>query len=178
MEVNVKVTVDLGDRTMSLLGGVMAANNGIAKATDTVNKVLAKDDDEPAGQTTVAPAEKPAAPRSRRTKEQIGDDESKKIGAAEQKVVKVQAPKPEDDAASTDFASLSDEDKIDVLRTKVASHTKKGKSADIRFMLAQFDASTVSQNNPLKPEDYNAFNEALDRYSAGESVTDIFPELN
>lgn len=171
MEVNVKVTVDLGDRTMSLLGGVMAANAGIAKATDTANKVLEKYADEPAEQATAAPAEKPT--RSRRTKDQIAAETAKPAPAKEP--VKVEAPEEE---AAPDFASLSDEDKIDVLRTKVASHTKKGKSADIRFMLAQFDASTVSQNNPLKPEDYNAFNEALDRYGAGESVTDIFPELN
>lgn len=171
MEVNVKVTVDLGDRTMSLLGGVMAANAGIAKATDTVNKVPEKYADEPAEQATAAPAEKPT--RSRRTKDQIAAETAKPAPAKEP--VKVEAPEPEE--AATDFATLSDEDKISALRTKVAMHTKKGKSADIRFMLAQFDARTVSQDEPLKPEDYDAFNEALERYGAGESVTDIFPEL-
>lgn len=176
MEVNVKVTVDLGDRTMSLLGGVMAANAGIAKATESCTKVLEKYAEEPAEQTNetaAAPAEKPT--RTRRTKEQIAAETAKPAPVKEP--VKVEAPEPEEEAAP-DFATLSDEDKVGALRTKVSQYTKKGKSADIRFMLAQFDARTVSQDEPLKPEDYDAFNEALERYGAGESVTDIFPELN
>lgn len=168
MEVNVKVTVDLGDRTMSLLGGAMAANAGIAKATDTVNKVLVKYADEPAEKSDAPQPEKPT--RTRRTKEQIA-------AAPTKEPVKVEAPEPKEEAAP-DFATLSDEDKVGALRTKVSQYTKKGKSADIRFMLAQFDARTVSQDEPLKPEDYDAFNEALERYGAGASVTDIFPELN
>lgn len=45
MDVNVKVTVDLGDKTMSLFGGFIAANNAVTAAADTVLKKYA---DEPA----------------------------------------------------------------------------------------------------------------------------------
>lgn len=48
MEVNVKVTVDLGDKTMSLFSGFMSANQAVAKAADTAGKVLKKYADEPA----------------------------------------------------------------------------------------------------------------------------------
>lgn len=46
MDVNVKVTIDLGDKTMSLFGDLMAANNAVANAADTAGKVLAKYADE------------------------------------------------------------------------------------------------------------------------------------
>ncbi len=48
MDFNVRVTVDLGDRTMSLFSGMMAANQAITNATDKVSRVLEKYADNPA----------------------------------------------------------------------------------------------------------------------------------
>lgn len=47
MDVNVKVTVDLGDKTMSLFSGFMAANNAVVTAANTAGEVLKKYADEP-----------------------------------------------------------------------------------------------------------------------------------
>ncbi len=71
MDVNVRVTVDLGDRTMALFSGMMAANESMKRATDTVHRVLEKYDGSPApepeahskteeAEATPAPAPAPA----------------------------------------------------------------------------------------------------------------------
>lgn len=71
VDVNVKVTVDLGDRTMALFSGMMAANESMKRATDTVHRVLEKYDGSPApepeahskteeAEATPAPAPAPA----------------------------------------------------------------------------------------------------------------------
>ena len=40
MDVNVKVTIDLGDKTMSLFGGLAAANDTLTRAADTAGRAL------------------------------------------------------------------------------------------------------------------------------------------
>ena len=186
MEVNVRVTVDLGDRTMSLLGGVMAANSAITDATNTCSRVLEKYADPTPAAVTAAPQPEAEAPqpekpaRTRRTKEQIAADNAAagkpQLEEPAAEPVKVSAPTPQPDP-SVDFDDLEDAEKLDALRDKVAEYTKKGKSADIRFILAQFDARSISQAEPLDPKHYGDFYAALERYGKGESVTDIFPEM-
>lgn len=55
MDVNVRVTVDLGDRTMALFSGMMAANESMKRATDTVHRVLEKYDGSPAPEPQACP---------------------------------------------------------------------------------------------------------------------------
>lgn len=55
MDVNVRVTVDLGDRTMALFSGMMAANESMKRATDTVHRVLEKYDGSPAPEPEACP---------------------------------------------------------------------------------------------------------------------------
>lgn len=78
-------------------------------------------------------------------------------------------PKP----AEVAFEELDAEGQLEALKNHVTKHTKKGKSADIKALLAPYGAARVSE---LDAEWYESFNEVLNRYSAGESVEEIFPE--
>ena len=73
------------------------------------------------------------------------------------------------------FADLDDEAKLEAIKAEVTRHTKNRKGADIKWMLAQFNASSVSKIDPIDPKDYDAFYNAIMRYGAGEALTDIFP---
>lgn len=146
MDVNVKVTVDLGDKTMSLFNGFVAANQAVA--ADTAGKALKKYEEEPAPKADVSKPE--PEKRTRRTKEQIAADEALTVDG---------------------WGDMDDGAKLEAIKTEVTKHTKKGKSADIKFLLSQFDAGRASE---LSPEDYDAFFDAIIRYGKGESVEKIF----
>ncbi|EYA03611.1 hypothetical protein M126_3500 [Bacteroides fragilis str. S6L3] len=70
---------------------------------------------------------------------------------------------------------MDDDAKLEAIKAEVTKHTKKGKSADIKFLLANFDAGRASE---LSTEQYDAFFDAITRYGAGEAATDIFPALD
>ena len=147
MDVNVKVTVDLGEKTVALLTGGMVGNNLTPKV-------------EP----------KPAAP-----KEEVAEK------PAEEKKTRTRSSKPvEDKATETNkdapaFADLDDDAKLEAIKAEVTKQTKNKKGADVKWMLAQFNAASVSKAEPLEPEDYDAFYDAITRYGKGEALTDIFP---
>ena len=159
MDVNVKVTVDLGDKTMSLFNGFVAANKAVAEAADTAGKVLKKYDgpkEEPAPKPEAPKADvsktEPEKPtRTRRTKEQIAAEEAQ---------------------TANGWDEMDDDAKLEAIKAEVTKHTKKGKSADIKFLLSNFDAGRASE---LAPEDYDAFFDAITRYGKGESVETLFP---
>ena len=79
-------------------------------------------------------------------------------------------PKPKQE---TSFEKMNDDAKLEAIKAEVTKQTKNKKGADIKFMLAQFDANRASE---LAPEHYNDFYAAILRYGKGEAVTDIFPE--
>ena len=81
------------------------------------------------------------------------------------------APKPAKEAAPS-FEDMDDEARLEVLKAEVTKHTKKGKSADIKFILAQYDAPKTSE---MDPAHYADFYNALQRYGKGEDLADIFP---
>lgn len=83
-------------------------------------------------------------------------------------VVEKAAPK-----GKPSFEELDDAAKLEAIKAEVTKQTKNKKGADIKFMLAQFDANRASE---LAPEHYNDFYAAILRYGKGEAVTDIFPE--
>lgn len=80
------------------------------------------------------------------------------------------AAKPKAEKAS--FEDLDDETKLAEIQALVTKATKKGKSADVKFLLSNFEATRASN---LAPEQYDDFYGVMQRYHAGEAVTDIFP---
>lgn len=100
-----------------------------------------------------APAPKPAAP------------------VAAKPAPKAAAPKP----AVVNFEDLEEADQLEALKAHATKHTKKGKTADIKALVANYGAERVSD---LDPEYYIEFNDVLTRYSDGESVEDIFPNVD
>lgn len=152
MDVNVRVTVDLGEKTVALLSGSMVVNSPVAKSVDfDALKVEGKAKEIEAAKvdTVKTEIEKPA--RTRRTKEQIAEDEAQ---------------------TANGWDDMDDDAKLEAIKTEVTKHTKKGKSADIKFLLANFDAGRASE---LATEDYDAFFDAITRYGKGENVDKIFP---
>lgn len=140
----VKVTVDLGEKTLALLSG------GIAIANNAKVKEPAKGVDFDAKELVEAPKPEPEK-RTRRTKEQIAAEEAK---------------------TANGWDEMDDDAKLEAIKAEVTKHTKKGKSADIKFLLSNFDAGRASE---LTPEDYDAFFDAITRYGKGENVEAIFP---
>lgn len=106
-------------------------------------------------------AEKPAEEKKTRTR-------------GSSKPVEDKATETKKDAPA--FADLDDDAKLEAIKAEVTKQTKNKKGADVKWMLAQFNAASVSKAEPLEPEDYDAFYDAITRYGKGEALTDIFPE--
>lgn len=154
----VKVTVDLGERTVALLTGIMSSkvSNAVeVKPTEVkpteVKPTEAKPIEVQKPVEVENPTQKPAEPAKRRTKDQV---------AAEREETQIK------------WDGMDDDDRLEAIKTEVTRHTKKGKSADIKFLLAQFDAGRASE---LSTKDYEPFYNAVLRYGAGEKVDQIFP---
>jgi type IV secretory pathway VirB10-like protein len=161
----VKVTVDLGEKTVALLTGAIAKASTAEVEQPRVSEDKpgrVKNEPEPTAKAETPkpqpePAKEEPAPkaemrRTRRTKEQIAAEEAE---------------------ASNGWDDMDDDAKLEAIKVEVTKHTKKGKSADIKFMLSNFDAGRASE---LNPEDYEAFYNAITRYGKGESIADIFPD--
>lgn len=144
MEVTVKVEIELGPKTIALFlnGGAIAAKS------ETVKEVAA-----PKGEVKdLAPAKEVAPPA----------DKSKATPPAEKpKTEKTKAPA---------FEDLDEDAQLEAIKAEVTKHTKKGKSADIKALLAHFDAARASE---LNPEQYANFFDTVVRYGKGESVEDL-----
>jgi hypothetical protein len=150
----VKVTVDLGEKTVALLTGGFA----VAKAPE-VKEPQKCEEAKPLKALTDAKPPK---------------------GGYDSYVPKEPAPKaakaPKAEPADANgWDELDDDAKLEIIKTEVTKHTKKGKSGDIKFLLANFDAGRASE---LSTDDYGAFYEAIKRYGKGESVDKIFPGLD
>lgn len=140
---NVNVIVELGPQTLALLTGGMTTA--------------------PASKQSVVAAAQPKADAPETTKAETAPKKTETPKAAAK-------PKKEDPAP---FEDLDDETKLSEIQAQVTKGTKKGKSADIKFLLSNFDAKRASE---LSPDQYDAFYDAITRYHKGEEVTDIFPE--
>ncbi|SHJ66607.1 hypothetical protein [Bacteroides stercorirosoris] len=160
MDVNVKVTVDLGEKTVALLTGGMVGNN-----------LTPKVEPKPAAPKEEV-AEKPAEEKKTRTRSSKPAEE-KKTRTRSSKPVEDKATETKKDAPA--FADLDDDAKLEAIKAEVTKQTKNKKGADVKWMLAQFNAASVSKAEPLEPEDYDAFYDAITRYGKGEALTDIFP---
>lgn len=151
MEVTVNVNIELGQQTMAFLTRGFMATSAKLVSTEKVEEVKTESLAKPE-----VPA-KPAAP------------------AATTKTPRPAASKPAAAAEKPAFSDLDDDAKLEAIKAEVTKHTKKGKSADIKFLLANFDAGRASE---LSTEQYDAFFDAITRYGAGEAATDIFPALD
>ncbi|MFK2383278.1 hypothetical protein ACIXN7_05730 [Bacteroides fragilis] len=151
MEVTVNVNIELGQQTMAFLTRGFMATSAKLLSTEKVEEVKPESLAKPE-----VPA-KPAAP------------------AATTKTPRPAASKPAAAAEKPAFSDLDDDAKLEAIKAEVTKHTKKGKSADIKFLLANFDAGRASE---LSTEQYDAFFDAITRYGAGEAATDIFPALD
>lgn len=151
MEVTVNVNIELGQQTMAFLTRGFMATSAKLVSTEKVEEVKPESIAKPE-----VPA-KPAAP------------------AATTRTQRPAASKPAAAAEKPAFSDLGDAAKLEAIKAEVTKHTKKGKSADIKFLLANFDAGRASE---LSTEQYDAFFDAITRYGAGEAATDIFPALD
>jgi len=111
-----------------------------------------------------------ASGQSRVTKSKAEEVAVKEEPAKKEEPVKKETPKKEEPAV---FGDMKPEDQLEAIKAAVSKHVKKGKSADIKFMLAHFDANKASE---MDPKHYGAFYEALERYGKGEKPTELFPE--
>lgn len=121
MDINVRVTVELGRDTREFFAGVMEGQKAIVRVLDAG---LVK---EPEG----------------------------KLGVGGEMLTR-------------------DGEMLDEIKTEVAKFVKKGYSADVKALLAHFDAPRVSM---LKPEQFAEFRAAVDRYARGESMERIINDL-
>jgi hypothetical protein len=115
----------------------------------------------------------PAAPAKSVT-EEAPKAEPEKPKAEAPKAPKATAPaKPKKEEAPA-FEDLDEDAQLEAIKAEVTKHTKKGKSADIKALLAAYDAGRASE---LAPEQYADFFNAVVRYGKGESVEDITGDL-
>lgn len=176
MEIKVTGTVfvELGPTTVALLsGGLMANNQPAAKPSKEAVALVGEE----TAKKGVEVIEKLEAEKQKAKSQLVGDaktttqadiDELKRK-QAEATAPKAKAPKKDE---PTPFEELDDEAKLAEIQTQITKGTKKGKSADIKFLLQNFEANRASN---LAVEQYDDFYNALMRYYGGEAVTDIFP---
>lgn len=179
----IKVTVELGEKTVNLLqnllvsgGGALAGKTfkpgGVTVGPDHAEAPKGQADlfTQEAGEVEKAPeAEKvaPAKTRTRRSKAEI--EAEKELAAQEAEAektpeVKTEAPKKDE---APDFADMDEDAQLEEIKAYVTRNTKKGKSADVKALLAFMDAGRASE---LAPDQYVDFYDLIVRYTAGEAV--------
>lgn len=156
MEVNVKVTVDLGDKTMALINSLTAD-----QATET-----------PKTRTMPKPKPTPKPTENPDPNEAAEVEKPAPVKLAETKPNETPEPLKGAENKGGDWGKMDDDDKLDAIKSQVTKFAKKGKASDIKFMLGQFDAQRASE---LNPKDYDAFYAAIIRYGEGEDIEAIFP---
>lgn len=192
MEIKLNVTVELGANTLALIGLANGINPNAKTAAKPAAKV--KDEEEAEEETPVAKkaVAKPAAKMKvveETTDEEEAEEETpapKPVAKPAAKAAPAAAAKPVAKAApakpaakpapkAVAFEDLDEEAQLEALKAHATKHTKKGKTADIKALVANYGAERVSD---LDPEYYVEFNDVLNRYSDGESVEDIFPNVD
>ncbi len=146
----VRLVLEPSATLVAMFGGVTA--NKVERVAPKAEPEAPKEEVAPPAKDEAKPEAQPEKPaRTRRTKEQIAAEEA---------------------ATANAWDDMDDDAKLEAIKSEVTKHTKKGKSADIKFLLSNFDAGRASE---LAPEDYDAFFDAITRYGNGESVDKIFP---
>lgn len=184
-QINLSIDLDTQNGKI-ILGAINDAVNCTSKAASmkVVGATTANDEAVSEKPKAAAPAAKPAvaspaapaarpAPSAARPAPKAAAAPAPKAAApvAARPAPKAAAPKP----AAVNFEDLEPADQLEALKAHATKHTKKGKTADIKALVANYGAERVSD---LDPEYYIEFNEVLTRYSEGESVEDIFPNVD
>lgn len=161
MEIKLNVTVDLSDNAKNFLSAVLTG--GQAKvaskevATKAAPKVAKPAIDEPEAEEETAPVKK--VTKAVETKPAKSAETAKK--PAIKKPAKEEAPA---------FEDMNEDEQLEAIRTIVTRHSKKGKTKDIKALLAAFG---VERAGDLDKTDYADAFDALTRYDGGESIDDI-----
>lgn len=181
MEVKVTVTHELGEETKKfiagLLSGVAAAPASNAKAAPSKENT---DEEEKPATRTRRGAAKPAEPVEEVEEDDAPKGRARRTSKAAEEVkpaANTRARKPAEKVADEPvFADMTDDEKLDEIKAKITLTTKKkGGADDVREILGVFDAGRAGE---LETKDYDEFYDALTRYRAGESVDEIFPEVD
>lgn len=77
-------------------------------------------------------------------------------------------------AAKPDFSTLDEEAQLEAIKTEVTKHTKKGKSADIKALLAGWGVTRASE---LTTDQYQGFFDGVVGYGAGETVEALIEQF-
>lgn len=177
MEIKVTVVHELGASVAAVLTAIAAQAAGVETSgqkvsTAKIEKAAAPDqteEDKPArGRRNAAKegkvAEEPKAP--------LGDSD-KATGASRRRSA---GAKKEEAPKEVPFIDRSEDEQLkEIMRVVGLVSKKKGGGDDVREMLSVYDAGKSSN---LLPEDYVEFYAGLERYRAGESVDEIYPEVD
>jgi len=174
MEINVKLTIEAGASFKALVDQLTpkAVAAPAAKAPVVLTPKMAVVA-ETAEQEAPKPARATPAPKAA-----VAAPAPKAVAAPAPKAAvapKPAAPKPAPKAVAVNFEDLEPAEQLEALKAHATKHTKKGKTADIKALVANYGAERVSE---LDPDYYIEFNDVLTRYSDGESVEDIFPNAD
>lgn len=181
-QINLSIDLDT-QKGITILGAIHSAlATGAGKTDAKVANMKVVDAEEvtdgpakaaPAAKAPVASPAKPAAPAARPAAPAARPAAAAKAPApvAARPAPKAAVAKP----AAVNFEDLDPESQLGALKAHATKHTKKGKTADIKALVANYGAERVSD---LDPEYYLEFNDVLTRYSDGESVEDIFPNVD
>lgn len=165
MEFQVRVTVDLGDKTLGMFNALIGNNPSSGAGVEVVTV-----EEQALPETT--PALGYQRPRREKTVTKVEKAETK----TEPEAIPEKVPAPTllsepETTIEVDYSAA----KLDAIKAEVTKHAKKGKSADIKQMLAHFGAGRASE---LTPEVYDEFYAAIQRYGEGVPVADLFLALD
>jgi hypothetical protein len=116
----IKLTVDLGDKTISLVNGIIA----IAKGAEE------------------APKANQNAPVIELNVKASPERSAKLSGSSQKEIVSGSTEK------DSSWEHLDDDVRLDAIRDQVTKNTSKGKSADVVSLLSHFDAKRASELAP------------------------------
>ena len=192
MENTLKITVsvELSEATKAflhtLLGGMVAAPAQDAKrpapAPSMAAPVDENEDEAPARRRGRPSAEKeepakdeaPARRRGRPSAEKEAPAKDEAPARRGRPSAAKEEPKAED--KPKEFKDLGEAEQLEEIKAKITLTTKKkGGATDVRELLGVFDAGRAGE---LDPKDYEEFYDALTRYRNGESVDEIFPQID
>lgn len=157
MNVELKLQGELNDATMIAVLGVLTGDSAPVAKKAAAPAAQAEKAEIPA--KAAAPAAKAATPAKATAAK----------AAAPAKAAKPAAMSDEDKIAALE-AIEDDEERLATVQAEVTKHTKKGKTADIKKLLAIYDSPKVSE---LDPSVYADFYGLVLRMAGGESADDI-----
>lgn len=175
MEIKVTVVHELGASVATFVNALAQASAGVEASNQKVS--TAKDDKTKAApdQTDEEMVRGRRSAKAAKEEEVPAKEEATPAGASRRRSAggaKKEAEAPKE----VPFVDRSEADQLkEIMRVVTLVSKKKGGGDDVREMLSVFDAGKSSE---LDPADYVEFFAGLERYRAGESVDEIYPEVD